>query len=29
MYSLLKNEYGIIKPVETTIRRGLKKKEEK
>jgi hypothetical protein len=29
MYSLYKNEYGIFKPVETTIIRGLRWKEEK
>jgi hypothetical protein len=29
MYSLYKNEYRIFKPIETTIRRGLRKKEEK
>jgi hypothetical protein len=29
MYFLYKNEYKIFKPVETTIRKGLKYKEEK
>jgi hypothetical protein len=29
MYSLYKNEYRIFKPVEITMRRGLKEKEEK
>jgi hypothetical protein len=29
MYSLYKNEYRIFKPAETTIRRELRKKEEK
>jgi hypothetical protein len=29
MYSLYKNEYRIFKAVETTIRRGLREKEEK
>jgi hypothetical protein len=29
MYSLCKNEYRIFKPVETTIRRGLREKDEK
>jgi hypothetical protein len=28
-YSLYKNEYRIFKPVETTIRKGLRYKEEK
>jgi hypothetical protein len=28
MYFLYKNEYGIFKPVKTTIRRGLRQKGE-
>jgi hypothetical protein len=29
MFSLYRNEYGILKPVEITIRRGLRYKGEK
>jgi hypothetical protein len=29
MYSLYKNEYGIFKPIEITIRRGLRKKKSR